>query len=95
MSRWEGAQPGSWTKLAKGNIPYHGHHAQFMHGGWPGGQEFSFFHEFDLFREFECFQEFRELWETCRFRDCCSGTGYATCQAVGKMVLSSLVLHVL
>ena len=36
---WEGAQPGSQPKLASGNISYHGHHAQFINGSWPGGQE--------------------------------------------------------
>ena len=27
------------AKLADVNIPYHGRHAHFMNGGWPGGQE--------------------------------------------------------
>jgi len=40
---WERAQPGSQLKLANGNILYHGSQAQFMNGGWPGGQEFSFY----------------------------------------------------
>jgi len=35
---WEGAQPGSQPKLADGNIPYHGRHAQFMNGGWLKGR---------------------------------------------------------
>ena len=35
---WEGAQPGSWPKLASGNIPYHRCHAQFGNGaGWRAG----------------------------------------------------------
>jgi len=33
---WEGAQPGSQDKLARGNIPYHRCHAQFINEGWPG-----------------------------------------------------------
>jgi len=40
---WEGAQPGSWPRLADGNIPYHGHHAQFMNGGWSGRRKLSAF----------------------------------------------------
>jgi len=36
---WEGAQPDSQPRLASGNIPYHGRHAQFMNGGWPGGRK--------------------------------------------------------
>jgi len=39
---WEGTEPGSQPKLARGNIPYHRHHAQFTNGGWPQGQEFFF-----------------------------------------------------
>jgi len=40
---WEGAQPGSQPKLANGNIPYHGHHAQFINGSWLRGRKlFSF-----------------------------------------------------
>jgi len=39
---WEGAQLGSWPKLATGNIPYHRHHAQFMNRGCPGGRNLSF-----------------------------------------------------
>jgi len=27
------------AKLVNGNIPYHGRHAQFMNGGWPGRGE--------------------------------------------------------
>jgi len=34
---WEGAQPGR-AELVGGNIPYPGHHAQFMNGGWLGGR---------------------------------------------------------
>ena len=36
------------AKLDNGNIPYHKHHAQFMNGGWPGGESYwlSLFHEF-------------------------------------------------
>jgi len=49
---WQGAQPGSQLKMAKGNIPYHRQHAHCINGGWPGGQElfreFSFFCEFDF-----------------------------------------------
>jgi len=26
------------AKLANGNIPYCGRHAQFIEGGWPGGK---------------------------------------------------------
>jgi len=44
---WKGAQPGSQPKLAKGNVPHHGRHAQFMNGGWLGaGICFSLFHGF-------------------------------------------------
>jgi len=39
---WEGAQPGSQPKLANGNVPYHGHHAQFTNGGWLGGRSLAF-----------------------------------------------------
>ena len=46
---WEGAEPGSQPKLARGNIPCHGHHAQFTSGGWLGGRNSVFFHEFVIF----------------------------------------------
>jgi len=36
---WEGAEPGSQSKLASGNILHHGCHAQFMNEGWPGSRE--------------------------------------------------------
>jgi len=36
---WEGAQPGRQRKLANGNIPYHGRHAQFVNGALARGQE--------------------------------------------------------
>ena len=39
---WEGAEPGSQPKLANGNIPYHGYHAQFTNGHWPGGTNLPF-----------------------------------------------------
>jgi len=29
------------AELARGNIPYHGRHAQFVNGGWPGGRSLS------------------------------------------------------
>jgi len=51
---WEGAQPGSQPKLASGKIPYHGHHAQVVNGGWLGDRNppflgvRSFFHEFHV-----------------------------------------------
>jgi len=77
---WEGAQPGSEPKLAKGNIPYHGCHAQFMNGDWPGGRNlFSgsstlLFHEFELFHEFGLFSvslassaKFTSLAKTVKF----------------------------
>jgi len=34
----QGAWPGRGPKLAKGNIPYHGHQAQFIKWGWLGGR---------------------------------------------------------
>jgi len=44
---WEGAQPGRWAKLASGNIPYHGWHAQPVNGGLVRGQKlFQKFHPF-------------------------------------------------
>jgi len=46
---WEGAEPGSQPKLASGNIPYHGCHAQFMSGGWLGGKYSSFLFSVNLF----------------------------------------------
>ena len=33
---WEGARPDSQPRLAKGNIPYHGRHAEFVNGRWLG-----------------------------------------------------------
>jgi len=39
---WEGAEQGSQPKLASGNIPYHGCHAQFMNGCWLGGRNLPF-----------------------------------------------------
>jgi len=54
---WEVAQPGR-AELVGGNIPYPGHHAQLMNGGWPGGRNLLFpFREFKsfLFREFMSF----------------------------------------
>jgi len=49
------------VKLANGNIPYHGSHAEFIDRGWPGGEEsgFSVFCEFEssLVWEFELFWE--------------------------------------
>jgi len=35
---WAGAQPGSESQLASGNIPYHGRHAQVMSGSWLGAE---------------------------------------------------------
>jgi len=49
---WEGAEPGSQPKLARGNIPYHRRHPQFMNGGWPRGLESSLLWDFELFCEF-------------------------------------------
>jgi len=49
---WEGAQPGSKPKQANGNIPYHGHHAQFMNGGWPEGRNPAF--SFPLIQILSC-----------------------------------------
>jgi len=75
------------AKLAGGNIPYCGHHAQFINGGWleKGGRNLLFFREFSLFPEFGkfciiCeFGEICELQETHRFHNRCSGTG---CESV-------------
>jgi len=80
---WEGAQPGIWPKLASGNIPYHGHHAQLTARSSPGGRRlFLFFSELEssCVWEFKLFQELRLFWEffeICEsgFCDCCSGTG--------------------
>ena len=67
---WEGAQPGREPKLASGNIPCHGHHAQFRNGGWLGGREFS---ALLVFREFKSFlvQECELFWEFTLFQDLC------------------------
>ena len=85
---WEGAQPGSWPRLANGNIPYQRHHAQSVNGGWPRGTNppFSmssncsgssfFFHEFSEFCEICKPGKIFELRGNHRFHDCCSGTGY-------------------
>jgi len=48
------------VKLASGNIPCHGRHAQLMKGGWLGGGSYLFlshFHEFEcsLVQEFKLF----------------------------------------
>jgi len=67
------------AKLASGDIPYRGRHAQFRNG-LDGGQEFELFCEFDKFcdaREFSKICDIYELQESCGFRDRCSGTGYA------------------
>jgi len=76
---WEGAQPGSQPKLASGNIPYHGHHAQFIKGvGWGTGIlffnslseefEYSLVRAFKLFWKFSLFLEFHEIHEICQFQ---------------------------
>jgi len=67
--RWEGARPGSQPKLASGNIPYHGRHAQFINGGWLGAViGSSLFCEFEssLIWELELIQEFDLFWEFCK-----------------------------
>jgi len=45
---WEGAQPGSQPKLANGNTPYHGRHAQCINGGWLGDVNFSMSSNFSV-----------------------------------------------
>jgi len=71
---WEWAEPGSEPKLASGNLPYHGRHALFTNGGWPGGRKLSgflvsvssnpLFHEFELFWEFIFLGRFAEFSNT-------------------------------
>jgi len=81
---WEGAQPGSQPKLTIGNIPYHGHHAEFMNGHWLGGQE-SVLHismslnpllagSSNFSRSLVFFGSFMKF-VISRFCDRCSGTG--------------------
>jgi len=71
---WGGAQPGSQPKLTSGNIPYHGHHAKFIKGGWPGGR--NLFSGSSVQRSFFCeFELIQELCKICEFHDCCSGIG--------------------
>jgi len=49
-------------RLANGNIPYHGCHAQFRNGGWPGAGSSYHFREFEssLVQEFKLFLEFHK-----------------------------------
>ena len=65
---WEGAQPGRWAKLASGNTPYHGQHAQIVNGDWLGyGNVSSLFCEFksSLVLEFGLFREFHKIHKIC------------------------------
>jgi len=75
---WEGAQPGSQSKLASGNIPYHRCHAQFINGGWLRGRnpflslfcgfKSTFVQEFKLCWEFDIFQDFCKIHKISKFR---------------------------
>ena len=77
---WEGAQPGSWPKLASGNIPCHGCHAQFINRGWPGvrnpffRESFFFSGSFNFSRS-SVFLGSILKFVSCGFSDRCSGTG--------------------
>ena len=62
--RWSTAR--QMVRLSNGDIPHHKQHAQFMNGGWSGGQESicsSHFREFksSLVQEFELFQNFMKF----------------------------------
>jgi len=81
---WEGAEPGSQPKLARGNIPYHRCHAQFMNGGWPGGRNPFICFLFSLFsmslkfsRSSAFFGSFAKFVKSMSstFCSCCLGTG--------------------
>ena len=77
---WEGTEPGSQSKLASGNIPYHRRHTQFMNGFGQGAGTF--------FCEFGEFCEFSEICKIREFRNCCLGTGCAIShRTVRKIVL--------
>jgi len=41
MQELGGSIAGQSAKLARGSIPYHGRHAQFISRGWLGGRELS------------------------------------------------------
>jgi len=60
-----GGEARQTAKLASGNLPYHGHHAQFMNGGWLGGgscQVFVFFFFFSQKLESSLGWEFKVLF---------------------------------
>ena len=75
---WEGAQPGREPNLASGNIPCHGHHAQFMNRGWAGSRD-PLFWELKLFCEFSHFGGSSAKSVSSMFRSHCLGTGYTIC----------------
>ena len=98
---WEGAQPGRPPKLADGNIPYHGRHAQFMNEGWGRrGQESPFFNSlfcefesslvwaFKLIQEFGLFQEFCEIHDFQRSLITAHGLAVARSLGSEQTVLS-------
>jgi len=71
---WEGAQRGRQNKLANGNIPHHGHHAQSSNGGWLEARILFFFNELPNF--------FRSSAKS-EFHNCSLGTG---CKLVIRQV---------
>ena len=80
FSWWAGVQQlgGSTArqiaKMASGNIPYHGHHAQFRNRGWPGGRKLWALLVFQEFRGFFCITFVKFSNSHLASYDCCSGT---------------------
>ena len=100
FSWWAGVQElgGSTArqiaKLAKGNIPYHGRHAQFMNGGSPGRRSSPFLRVRTFLWVQSVFRSFAQFTKSASsvFRDRCPGTGYATGR---RAVRKKIVLYII